>query len=166
MGGVVVACAFLQRGDWLGLRRCPTGPPSNVFGYRGTRCTPGGGCAPCPLLGDGGGSLRGGGIRLERIPDTKRGTLQDLIARAVKDEAEAIYTDELAAYTPTTRQSCGETSSSFGVYPRILAVLKMMRSVTSQFTHQGRLAIQTATESMWPLQDRRMTNGAVTLPFS
>ena len=41
---------------------------------------------------------RNGGIRLERIPDTKRQTLHDFIARAVKDEAEAIYTDELASY--------------------------------------------------------------------
>ena len=53
-GGFVVACALLQRGDWLSLRRCPTGPPSNVFGNKGTRCTPGGGCAPAPCLGDGG----------------------------------------------------------------------------------------------------------------
>ena len=53
-GGFVVACALLQRGDWLSLRRCPTGPPSDVFGNRGTRCTPGGGCAPAPCLGDGG----------------------------------------------------------------------------------------------------------------
>ena len=48
-----MACALLQRGDWLGLRRCPTGPPSNVFGNRGLPCTPGGGCAPCTLLGGG-----------------------------------------------------------------------------------------------------------------
>ena len=41
---------------------------------------------------------RDGGIRLERIPDTKRGTLHDFINRTVKDEAEAIYTDELASY--------------------------------------------------------------------
>ncbi len=41
---------------------------------------------------------RGGHIRLERIPDTKRRTLHDFIARTVKDEAEAIYTDELASY--------------------------------------------------------------------
>ena len=41
---------------------------------------------------------RNGGIRLERIPDTKRQTLHDFIARTVKDEAEAIYTDELASY--------------------------------------------------------------------
>ena len=41
---------------------------------------------------------RNGSIRLERIPDTKRQTLHDFIARTVKDEAEAIYTDELASY--------------------------------------------------------------------
>ena len=41
---------------------------------------------------------RGGGIRLEQIPDTKRDTLHDFISRAVKDEAEAIYTDELRSY--------------------------------------------------------------------
>ena len=36
--------------------------------------------------------------RLERVPDTKCQTLYDFIARTVKDEAEAIYTDELASY--------------------------------------------------------------------
>ena len=41
---------------------------------------------------------RGGGIRLELIPDTKRGTLHDFIGRTIKDEAEASYTDELASY--------------------------------------------------------------------
>jgi transposase-like protein len=41
---------------------------------------------------------RGGRIRLERIPDTRRATLHDFINRTVKDEAEAIYTDELASY--------------------------------------------------------------------
>ena len=41
---------------------------------------------------------RGGRIRLERIANTRRGTLHDFIARTVKDEAEAIYTDELASY--------------------------------------------------------------------
>ena len=30
----------------------PPSPPSNVFRNRGTRCTPGGGCAPCTLLGE------------------------------------------------------------------------------------------------------------------
>ena len=101
MGGIVLACALLQRGDWLGLRRpsagglawpaplsrphrpptflgtgglaappggtsnslhppwrdeegavVPPSPPSDAFGNRGTRCTPGGGCAPCTLLGE------------------------------------------------------------------------------------------------------------------
>ena len=41
---------------------------------------------------------RGGRIRLEAVPDVKRVTLHDFISRTVKDEAEAIYTDELAAY--------------------------------------------------------------------
>ncbi len=41
---------------------------------------------------------RGGEVRLERIPDIKRATLHAFIARAVKDEAEAIYTDELKSY--------------------------------------------------------------------
>ena len=41
---------------------------------------------------------RNGGIRLERIPDTRKATLHSFINRTVKDEAEAIYTDELASY--------------------------------------------------------------------
>ena len=41
---------------------------------------------------------RGGNVRIERIPDVKRRTLHGFIARAVKDEAEAIYTDELKSY--------------------------------------------------------------------
>ena len=41
---------------------------------------------------------RDGGVRLEHIPDVKRHTLHDFIRRTVKDEAEAIYTDELASY--------------------------------------------------------------------
>ena len=41
---------------------------------------------------------RGGGIRLKRIPDVKRATLHSFIGETVRDEAEAIYTDELAAY--------------------------------------------------------------------
>lgn len=41
---------------------------------------------------------RGGGVRLEHIPDVKRVTLHDFIERTVKDEADAIYTDELASY--------------------------------------------------------------------
>ena len=41
---------------------------------------------------------RGGKIRLERIPNVRRHTLHGFIARAVKDEAKAIYTDELKSY--------------------------------------------------------------------
>ena len=41
---------------------------------------------------------RGGKVRLERIPDTTRETLHSFIHRNVKDEAEAIYTDELKGY--------------------------------------------------------------------
>ena len=41
---------------------------------------------------------RDGQVRLERVPNVKRKTLHDFIARTVKDEAEAIYTDELKSY--------------------------------------------------------------------
>ena len=41
---------------------------------------------------------RGGNLRVERIPDVKKATLHSFINRAVKDEAEAIYTDELKSY--------------------------------------------------------------------
>ncbi len=41
---------------------------------------------------------RDGKLRLERIPNTHRKTLHDFISRTVKDEAEAVYTDELASY--------------------------------------------------------------------
>ena len=50
---------------------------------------------------------RGGNVRLERIPNTKRETLHGFISRTVKNEAEAIYTDEWRSYlgiaTPNTR---------------------------------------------------------------
>ena len=49
----VAACALLQRKVWLGMGRYPPAPPSNVLRNRGTRCTPGGGAAPCTLLGGG-----------------------------------------------------------------------------------------------------------------
>jgi transposase-like protein len=41
---------------------------------------------------------RGGGIRLKRIPDVKRATLHAFVDETVRDDAEAIYTDELASY--------------------------------------------------------------------
>ena len=41
---------------------------------------------------------RGGEVRVERIPNIRRRTLHDFIRRTVKDEAEAIYTDELKSY--------------------------------------------------------------------
>ncbi len=41
---------------------------------------------------------RGGKVRLERIPNIRRHTLHDFISRTVKDEAEAIYTDEMKSY--------------------------------------------------------------------
>ena len=41
---------------------------------------------------------RGGKVRVERIPNIKKKTIHDFIKRTVKDEAEAIYTDELRSY--------------------------------------------------------------------
>ena len=41
---------------------------------------------------------RGGAVRVERIPNIRKKTLHGFIKRAVKDEAEAIYTDELRSY--------------------------------------------------------------------
>lgn len=41
---------------------------------------------------------RDGKLRVERIPNVKRETLHGFIGRAVRDEAEAIYTDELKSY--------------------------------------------------------------------
>ena len=53
---------------------------------------------------------RDGGVRLERIPDVKQDTLHDFIRRTVKDEAEAIYTDELASYLGIEdHDTCHET---------------------------------------------------------
>ena len=42
----------ISRGIGLACAVVPPSPPSNAFGNRGTRCTPGGGCAPCALLGE------------------------------------------------------------------------------------------------------------------
>ena len=41
---------------------------------------------------------RGGNVRIERIPDVTRSTLHAFIGRAIRDEAEAIYTDDLKSY--------------------------------------------------------------------
>lgn len=41
---------------------------------------------------------RGGSIRLEAIPNIRRNTLHAFIRKHVRDEAEAIYTDELSSY--------------------------------------------------------------------
>ena len=41
---------------------------------------------------------RGGRVRLQRIPDVRKPTLHDFVKRTVRDEAEAIYTDELKSY--------------------------------------------------------------------
>ena len=41
---------------------------------------------------------RGGGIRLKRVKDVRRETLHSFIAETVRDEDEAIYTDELKSY--------------------------------------------------------------------
>ena len=41
---------------------------------------------------------RGGKVRLERIPDVTRDSLHSFINRNIKDESEAIYTDELKGY--------------------------------------------------------------------
>ena len=41
---------------------------------------------------------RGGRVRIERIPNIRKKTIHDFIKRTVKDEAEAIYTDELRSY--------------------------------------------------------------------
>ena len=41
---------------------------------------------------------RGGRVRLERIPNIRKKTLHRFIERHVRDETEAIYTDELKSY--------------------------------------------------------------------
>ena len=41
---------------------------------------------------------RDGKLKVERVPDVKRRTLHDFIQRAVRDKADAIYTDELKSY--------------------------------------------------------------------
>ena len=61
-----MACALFQRGDWLGVRCCPTGPPSNVFRNRGTPPVPPAGLRPCTLLGERRRLLTG---RVGALPD-------------------------------------------------------------------------------------------------
>ena len=41
---------------------------------------------------------RGGRVRIERIPNVRRDTLHAFVQRTVRDEAEAIYTDDLKSY--------------------------------------------------------------------
>ena len=41
---------------------------------------------------------RGGKVRLKRVPNVRRHTLHGFIAETVRDDAEAIYTDELKSY--------------------------------------------------------------------
>jgi transposase-like protein len=41
---------------------------------------------------------RGGKVRIERIPDIRKGTIHDFVTRNVSPEAEAIYTDELKSH--------------------------------------------------------------------
>ena len=41
---------------------------------------------------------RGGRIRIERIPNIRKRTIHDFVRRTVRDEAEAIYTDELKSH--------------------------------------------------------------------
>ena len=41
---------------------------------------------------------RGGQVRLARVPDIRKKTLHKFVANTVRDEAEAIYTDELKSY--------------------------------------------------------------------
>ena len=53
---------------------------------------------------------RGGNVRLELIPNTKRETLRGFISRTVKNEAEAIFTDEWRSYLGiATRKTHHET---------------------------------------------------------
>ncbi|MCY3611203.1 MAG: IS1595 family transposase [Gemmatimonadetes bacterium] len=41
---------------------------------------------------------RGGRVRIERIPDSRKGTIHDFVKRNISPEAEAIYTDELRSH--------------------------------------------------------------------
>ena len=71
-GGFVLACALLQRGDWLGLRRCPRWPTLQRYWKQGdSPCTPGGGAAPCTPLG-GSRELALAGRMLPNLPPAPR----------------------------------------------------------------------------------------------
>ena len=53
--GLVLACALHQGRVWLGVRRHPARSALRRFWKQGdSPCTPGGGCAPCTLLGNEG----------------------------------------------------------------------------------------------------------------
>lgn len=41
---------------------------------------------------------RGGQVRIERIPNIRKRTIQGFVARTINDEADAIYTDELRSH--------------------------------------------------------------------
>ncbi len=41
---------------------------------------------------------RGGQVRIERVPNIRKETFHSFIKRNIKDEAEAIYTDDLKSY--------------------------------------------------------------------
>lgn len=57
---------------------------------------------------------RDGKVRLERIPDVTRKTLHSFVSNNIKDEAEAIYTDEWKGYLGIEDDdSCHETVNHF-----------------------------------------------------
>ena len=53
-----------------------------------------------------GAAQRGGDVQLEPVEDATRKTLHGFIERNVADDAEAIYTDENAAYGHSARDGC------------------------------------------------------------
>ncbi len=69
--GFVLACALLRRRVCFGLRRCPTCPPSNVLGYRGTPPVPPAGAAPPAPCAASVASLR---WRIGTLPSLPPGT--------------------------------------------------------------------------------------------
>ena len=108
---------------------------------------------------------RGGQIRLERIPNIKRRTLHAFIQKHVKDDTEAIYTDELKSYLgiadedtrhETVNHSeyewvCGDvhTNSIEGVW----SLFK--RSIVGAFHHIGAKHMDRYLEEMeWRFNNR------------